>query len=453
MENIQYLTVTALTKYIKRKFDVDPHLRNIYVKGEISNFKRHTSGMMFFTVKDENARIAAIMFQNHARTLKFKPEDGMHVLIQGEVSVYEEYGQYRIYVKDMQPDGIGSLFLAFEQLKKKLAMKGMFDERYKKPLPPYPNTVGVITSPTGAAIRDIITTIRRRYPIANIMIYPALVQGENAAPSIVKAIRLANERKEADVLIVGRGGGSIEDLWPFNEEIVAKAIFESNIPIISAVGHETDTTIADLVADLRAPTPTGAAEMAVPKIDEILERILHRKIRLMQAIRRKVQAEREKLDGLERSYAFRFPQKLYEQKLEQLDRLVERKHRQMKTIVDRKTQLYRMMRQRLLLNHPQGKLQQAEKTFTETTKRLQFSFQTILKDKQKEFTGLIATLEALSPLKVMNRGYSIVYYGDEEKIVKSVHDVNKGDPLTVHVQDGTIHAKVEGRKEKENDKE
>src|SRR5690606_2508105 len=266
----------ALTKYIKRKFDFDPHLQNVYVKGEISNFKRHTSGHMYFTLKDEKARIGAVMFAQAARSLKFIPENGMNVLLNGEVSVYEPSGQYQIYVKSMEPDGIGALYVAFEQLKERLEKEGLFRKDRKQPIPPYPKTVGVVTSPTGAAIRDIITTIQRRYPIARIIIYPALVQGTQAAPSVANMIRIANERKEADVLIVGRGGGSIEELWAFNEEVVARAIYESDIPIISAVGHETDTTIADFVADLRAPTPTGAAEMAVPNWTELLERIENR---------------------------------------------------------------------------------------------------------------------------------------------------------------------------------
>lgn len=450
MKNIQYLTVTALTKYIKRKFDYDPHLQDIYLKGEISNFKRHTSGHMYFTVKDDQARIAAVMFHRQARTLKFSPENGMHVFIRGTVTVYEPGGQYQIYVNEMHPDGIGSLYLAFEQLKEKLAKEGLFNADHKRPLPPYPKTVGVVTSPTGAAIRDIITTIRRRYPIARIIIYPALVQGEQAAQSIAGAIETANDRKEADVLIVGRGGGSIEDLWPFNEEIVARAIFASDIPVISAVGHETDTTIADFVADLRAPTPTGAAELAVPKIDEILERIHHWQLRLTRTIREKVVTERKNLDRLTSSYAFRYPKRVYEQKMEQLDRILERQNRVMKYMVEQKSHLYEITKNRLVHHHPEGTYQKAKKEFSGQLQRLQYRFQSILTAKQKEFCGMLATLEALSPLKVMNRGYSIVYSGDGERIVKSVHDVTTGDPLVIHVQDGTIHTEVTDRKEKAN---
>ncbi len=284
----RYLTVNALTKYIKRKFDADPHLQDCYVKGEISNFKQHSSGHMYFTLKDDKSRLTAVMFARENRHIKFEPENGMQVLIRGDLTVYEQTGQYQIYIKEMKPDGIGELFLAYEQLKEKLTKEGLFSQEYKKALPRYPNTVGIITSPTGAAIRDILTTIKRRYPIANIILLPALVQGDQAAPSIANAISQANDNGNIDVLIVGRGGGSIEELWAFNEEIVARAIFSSKIPIISAVGHETDFTIADFVADLRAPTPTAAAELAVPHIDELIERILNRKTRLLRSMKEKI---------------------------------------------------------------------------------------------------------------------------------------------------------------------
>lgn len=324
MSNQQYLSVSALTKYIKRKFDVDPHLQNVYIKGEISNFKQHTSGHMYFTLKDEKARLLSVMFAANSKGMKFMPENGMKVLVKGDISLYEASGQYQLYVKSMAPDGVGDLYLAYEQLKKKLEAAGLFLAEHKKMIPQYPKSVGVITSPTGAALRDILTTIKRRYPIAKIIVYPALVQGNNAAKSIAKAISMANARAESDVLIVGRGGGSIEELWAFNEEIVAESIYDSDIPIISAVGHETDFTIADFVADMRAPTPTGAAELAVPHLNEILERLMNRKNRLTRSIREAVNFERTKLTRLERSYAFRYPHKMYEQKLEQLDRTKDR---------------------------------------------------------------------------------------------------------------------------------
>ncbi len=445
-DKIRYVTVSALTKYIKRKFDADPHLRDIYVKGEISNFKRHSSGHLYFTLKDSNARISAVMFLSDARNLPFEPEDGMTVLARGEISVYEPNGQYQLYVSQMQPEGIGALYLAFEQLKEKLEKEGLFREEKKKPLPPYPKTVGVVTSPTGAAIRDIITTIRRRYPIARIILYPATVQGETAAPSVARAIKTANERKEADVLIVGRGGGSIEELWAFNEEIVARAIYESDIPVISAVGHETDTTIADFVADRRAPTPTGAAELAVPNIDDIIERILNRKIRMIRAMKERYNAAAEWLNRLKKSYAFRYPERLYEQKMEQLDRTLEQLNRLLKQKYMDQQQELRLLTKRIAAKHPQHDYEQAARQFHERLKRLNRSMSGIYKLKQKEYVRVIQTLSALSPLKVMERGFSIVY-DEKDGIVKSVRDVKENELITVTVSDGKIEARVTDRKE------
>ncbi|MEM5592355.1 exodeoxyribonuclease VII large subunit [Niallia circulans] len=358
----RYLTVHALTKYIKRKFDADPHLQQVMVKGEISNFKQHSSGHMYFTLKDEKARILAVMFARNNQQMKFTPENGMKVLIKASITVYESSGQYQMYVVDMQPDGIGQLYLAYEQLKAKLEQEGLFLADHKQTIPKYPKTIGVITSPTGAAIRDIITTIKRRYPIANIQIYPALVQGETAAPSIVKAIQQANEQESPaiDVLIVGRGGGSIEELWAFNEEIVARAIYTSRIPIISAVGHETDFTIADFVADMRAPTPTGAAELAVPHIDELVERILSRQSRLIRGIKEKVELQKLRLNRIKRSYAFRYPKVLYDQKMEQLDKQTELLIRNVQRVFEQKNNQHQLIKKQLVRNHPHQYVMKAQ---------------------------------------------------------------------------------------------
>jgi len=440
------LTVQALTKYLKRKFDLDPHLQDVYVKGEISNFKRHSSGHMYFTLKDEKARIAAVMFSQSARSLKFLPENGMNVLVRGEVTVYEPSGQYQIYVKEMEPDGIGALYVAFEQLKEKLEKEGLFRKDLKKPIPSYPKTVGVITSPTGAAIRDIITTIQRRYPIARIVVYPALVQGTQAASSVAAMIKKANERKEADVLIVGRGGGSIEELWAFNEEIVARAIFASEIPIISAVGHETDTTIADFVADLRAPTPTGAAELAVPHIAELMERIQNRKIRMTKSIREKIQQGKIKLNHLERSYAFRYPKKLYHQKVENLDRLLERSNQLMKRRMNLESEKLQSFVRRLELQSPDIILKNAREKFTDQEKRLKRAVTLLYRDKQRELTRILKTLDALSPLKIMDRGYSLVY-SEKGTLIKSVSAVEEGEKVTISLYDGELSAQVMERKE------
>ena len=278
----KYLKISDLNDYIKGMFDENSFLRKIYLKGEISNFKNHTRGHLYFTLKDETSRISAVMFYNSALSLKFKPEDGMNVLVTGRISCYPAQGTYQIYVETMVMDGLGNLYIEYEKLKKKLANEGLFDVRFKKTIPKYPKKIGIITASTGAAIRDILSTIKRRYPICETILFPSLVQGASAAPEIVRQIRRANEF-DLDVLICGRGGGSIEDLWAFNEESVARAIFESKIPIISAVGHEVDYTIADFVADMRAPTPTGAAEMAVPTKKDI-ETILYEKKKQLNTI-------------------------------------------------------------------------------------------------------------------------------------------------------------------------
>jgi exodeoxyribonuclease VII large subunit len=441
MSEQRYLTVNALTKYIKRKFDADPHLQDVLVRGEISNFKQHSSGHMYFTLKDEKARILAVMFSSNNRGMKFSPDNGMKVLIKGDISLYEPSGQYQIYIKEMQTDGIGDLFLAYEQLKKKLEEEGLFSSRYKKNLPLYPRKIGIITSPTGAAIRDILTTLKRRYPIAQVLILPALVQGGQAAPSIVKAIKKANEIEDMDVLIVGRGGGSIEELWPFNEEIVARAIFESTIPIISAVGHETDFTIADFVADLRAPTPTGAAEMAVPHIDELHERILQRQSRLLRAMREKLSFQQARINRIQKSYAFRYPKKLYEQKLEQVDRLTDRLTKGTFASTVLKQEELNSLLKRLNRNHPNQLLQKEKDAFTKTQKRLVRATVNVYQQKQKEFQNVISTLDALSPLKIMERGYSLAYT-KEQTLIKKIDQVEVNDILQIQVNDGKIDCQV-----------
>jgi exodeoxyribonuclease VII large subunit len=446
MQEQKYLTVHALTKYIKRKFDVDPHLQNIFVKGEISNFKQHSSGHMYFTLKDEKARILAVMFSSHTRSMKFLPENGMKVILRGEISVYEPSGQYQIYVKEMRPDGIGDLYLAYEQLKQKLEQEGLFNVANKQAIPMFPKKVGVITSPTGAAVRDILTTIKRRFPIAKILVFPALVQGEQAASSIVRAIEKANSMADIDVLIVGRGGGSIEELWAFNEEIVARAIYTSKIPIISAVGHETDFTISDFVADLRAPTPTGAAELAVPHIDELLERVLARQARLIRVMKEKIKFKKEHLNRLKKSYAFRYPERLYEQKLEQTDRLTERLIKGTARLSMLKENQLEVIMKRLQRNHPSYLLQQSEERYAHSQKELNRSMLQIFLKKQSDHDRIQSTLHALSPLRIMERGYSIAYVKEKE-LVKSTKQIKINDTVQIKLSDGTLMCRVEDVKE------
>ncbi|MBM7620973.1 exodeoxyribonuclease VII large subunit [Bacillus tianshenii] len=450
MSDRKYLTVTALTKYIKRKFDVDPHLQDVWLKGEISNFKQHSRGHMYFTLKDQNARLQVVMFAGQNRSLAFKPEEGMKVLVRGELTVYEANGSYQMYIKEMQPDGVGSLYLAYEELKKKLSGEGLFSTEYKKPLPKYPKTVGVITSPTGAAVRDIITTLKRRYPLTRIVVIPALVQGNNAAPSIVKAIRQAHQIGGMDVLIAGRGGGSIEELWAFNEEIVAREIFASKIPIISAVGHETDFTIADFVADMRAPTPTAAAELAVPHINELMERLSDRKFRLHHSSNKLMQGYKDRLTALQKSYAFRFPKNLYVQKEQELDRMMDDLETAMKRLVEKKRDKQLQVSSLLERNHPRKQIESEMNSLKQQTKMLTQYMQQALQKKQWEFKNQLTKIDGLSPLKIMSRGYSVAYASSGE-IVKSKEQVKVGDTVKVNLQDGTLDCEVQEIKERKED--
>ena len=320
----KYLKISDLNNYIKNIFDDNPYLKKVYLRGEISNFKNHTRGHLYFTLKDDASRISAVMFYSSAVSLKFAPEDGMNVLVEGRISCYPAQGTYQIYVDKMEPDGLGNLYIEFEKLKEKLAKEGLFALEHKKAIPKIPKRVGAITASTGAAIRDIISTIKRRFPICEVILFPALVQGRDAAPDIVRQIKEADSGKyDLDVLIVGRGGGSIEDLWAFNEEIVARAIYEARVPIISAVGHEIDYTIADFVADLRAPTPTGAAEMAVPTVSEINNIINSYEIRINEFVGNLLHKSKLRLEGVTSSYILKNPLSLYEIKEQKLDNLID----------------------------------------------------------------------------------------------------------------------------------
>ncbi|MFX3674795.1 MAG: exodeoxyribonuclease VII large subunit [Paenisporosarcina sp.] len=441
MSSASYLTVKALTKYIKRKFDADPHLRNVFVKGELSNVKIHSSGHVYFTLKDDQSRMPAVLFAAQARLLKFKPESGMNVLVQGDVNVYENSGQYQLYAQHMQPDGIGELFIAYEQLKEKLQNEGLFSDSRKRPIPKFPQKIGVITATTGAAIRDITTTLNRRYPLAEVLIFPALVQGVGAAPSIVKAIQQAQNNHGIDVLIVGRGGGSIEDLWAFNEEIVARAIVDSLIPIISAVGHETDTTIADYVADLRAPTPTAAAELAVPSQIELLKHMMNRTSQLVHLMTTMLAHDKKRLNRVISSYPLSYPERLYRPFIEKLTRLQEQFERSGKNIVVKHREQYYQNVLRLQLQNPQKSLDPLRKNVQNLHERMQIATKSTLQNKGKSFGSSLRTLEALNPLTIMNRGYSISYQND--RVIKSVDEINKDEPLRISLQDGEINATIQ----------
>ena len=413
----KYITVTQLTKYIKYKIDNDPHLNEVFLKGEISNFKAHSRGHFYFTLKDEEARINAIMFSSSTKNIKFTPQDGMKVLVTGKISVFEANGGYQIYVNDMLEDGVGNLYIAYEQLKKKLEQEGLFDQRYKKPIPKIPRRVGVVTAATGAAIKDIISTIKRRWPLVEILLFPSLVQGENAAPDIVKQIK-RSEDYDIDTLIVGRGGGSIEDLWPFNEEIVARAIFECGIPVISAVGHEIDFTIADFVADLRAPTPTAAAELAVPAIPDIKNYINQLQIRLTKTMQNKIDYNKKHLTEITSRYIFTNPISIYQTKEMLFDSLIDRLKYATTSLVSKKEKKYIELKNSYIFKTP---------------------YQLIDK-KANKYLQLVSKLETLSPLETIKRGYTMTKKDD--KVITSKKDLKKKDKIEITFQDGNIEAEV-----------
>ena len=391
------ITVTQLNSYIKDKIAEDEFLNTVYIKGEISNFKHHYTGHMYFTLKDENSLVKCIMFKTYTSHLDFVPKDGMKVLILGSVSVFERDGVYQIYCRAMQEDGLGSLYKAYEKLKEDLEKEGLFDKSHKKVIPKYPNTIGVLTSQTGSVIRDIINVSTRRNPNVNIKLLPVPVQGEGAGEKIANAIRIMNEKVNPDVLIIARGGGSLEDLWPFNEEIVARAIYASEIPIISAVGHETDFTIADFVADLRAPTPSAAAELAVPDITAVKLDIEKYNNRLKMALMKKLEVMKLRYEKCMVTKAFKNPLDRIENNYVRLDNYI---------------------------------------------KLIHLGISNKYKDNKNRFINIISKLDSLSPLKTLSRGYSITQ--KEGKIIKSIDDVEKDDEIDIKLINGSIKAIVVG---------
>lgn len=462
MEVNNYLTITQLNKYLKYKFDEDVNLRCVYLKGEISNFKAHTRGHYYFTLKDEGSRINAVMFQSNAVKCKFLPMDGMKVMVTGRVTVYEATGGYQIYVEDMLEDGVGNLYIAYEQLKKKLESEGLFDKARKRKITKMPKRVGIVTASTGAAIRDILTTIKRRYPICETILFPALVQGEYAAEDIAKKIKIAQDY-DIDTLIVGRGGGSIEDLWPFNEEVVARAIYNSKIPVISAVGHEVDFTIADFVADLRAPTPTAAAELAVVDINTVWDYLNTVKNRSYNAILNIVSNKKKVLDNLRESYVLKKPNNIYEIKEQRLDMLIERIGNAINNIIDaNRIRLFKSS-ESYVLNNPKmlylNKLALYKNLYAKINKemdiiltnnktrlfRLSESYvlnnpNVLYKFKEQKLQNIISKLEVMNPMNTLKRGYAIIK--DNNKVISSIHDVKTDSKLEIKLKDGIINTKV-----------
>lgn len=438
MEKEQYLTVTALTKYLHRKFSADPYLNRVYLTGEVSNYRRRPRHQ-YFSLKDNGAKIDAVMFQSAFNRLKFELEDGMNVLVVGRVDLYEPSGNYQITIEKMEPDGVGALYQAYEQLKEKLAKEGLFSAP-KRALPYFPKRIAVITSPSGAVIRDIITTTRRRYPIAQIVLFPAVVQGEQAADSLVGRLKEVNARGDFDTIIIGRGGGSIEDLWPFNEEKVARAIFESQIPIISSVGHETDTTIADLVADVRAATPTAAAELATPVLADEILRIKQDRLRLIQSYQAMVKLREQRLHKLQHSYVFVQPNRLYEGYLQKLDNYSTKLKQVYRENILQKMRTFSEVQERLQSNSPKEKVLLSEQRVIQLQKELLNSMKNYLGIKEKRLVKVASSLDMLSPLRVMNRGFS--YVTVDGHIIKTTSDVKVGQEINLHLTDGKITAEV-----------
>lgn len=397
MQNTLVLSVSQLNRYIKMNFDADENLANIFISGEISNFTNHyRTGHLYFTLKDDSAAVRAVMFNSSAKRLKFMPEDGMKVIARGRVSVYEASGQYQLYVDDMQPDGVGALNLAYEQLKEKLQKEGLFSELHKKPLPPYPEKVGVITSPTGAAVRDIINVLGRRFPYAEIVFCPVLVQGEGAHLQLTDAVNLFNSERAADVIIIGRGGGSIEDLWEFNDEGLARAVYNSDIPVISAVGHETDFTICDFVADMRAPTPSAAAELAVPDANELQYALSALKNRMFLNVSSGIADRRSRLEYLTSKGALKSPDEMLSNRSQRLD--------------------------------------------TAFSKMLS-SYENRIGGKKVEFISAATALSKLDPMSVLMRGFAFV--SDKSgKNVYSSQALAKGDKINVRFHDGSAVCEV-----------
>ena len=415
--NNNYITISELNRYLKTKFENDTNLRMVYLKGEISNFKAHTRGHYYFTLKDETSRLNAVMFSYHTDNLKFMPCDGMKVLVVGRISVYEQTGSYQIYVENMAEDGIGNLYVAFEKLKKDLAKEGLFNPEHKKRIPRMPKKIGIVTASTGAAIRDILTTIKRRYPICETILFPALVQGNEAAADIVKKIELANTY-DIDTLIVGRGGGSLEDLWPFNEEIVARAIYNSKVPVISAVGHEIDFTIADFVADLRAPTPTAAAELAVPDTSTILNYLETAKGRSYQAINNTINNYQTRISNVANSYILKKPTAMYEILEQKLDNLIDKLNKEINIVIDNnKVRLFKSSNSYILTNPSM-----------------------LYKFKEQALLGLTEKLEVLNPISTLNRGYGIIK--KDNVVVSSITNVKDNDDIVINLKDGNIYSKV-----------
>ena len=443
----KYLSVTTLTKYLKMKFDKDPYLERVYLTGQVSNFRKRPTHQ-YFSLKDDHAVIQATIWSGIYQKLGFDLEEGMKINVIGRVQVYEPSGSYSIIIEKAEPDGVGALAIQFEQLKKKLTEEGLFQERFKQPLPQFPKRIGVVTSRSGAVIRDIITTVSRRFPGVDILLYPTKVQGDGAAEEIARNIARANLREDLDVLIIGRGGGSIEDLWAFNEEIVVRAIFESRLPVISSVGHETDVTLADFVADRRAATPTAAAELATPvtKLD-LLTHLQNQEKRMATAVQNVLSKKKEALKKCSQSVIFRQPERLYDGYLQRLDQLQLRLKQSLRTRISDNKQLVQARTHRLVQLSPVTKIQRYQDRLGQLDKLLRSQMALVYDAKVAEVKRLSEALMMLDTSRIVARGYAIVK--KEESVIDSVESLKKKDQVTLLMRDGQVELEVKDVKTKE----
>lgn len=443
----KYLSVTTLTKYLKMKFDKDPYLERVYLTGQVSNFRKRPTHQ-YFSLKDDHAVIQATIWSGIYQKLGFDLEEGMKINVIGRVQVYEPSGSYSIIIEKAEPDGVGALAIQFEQLKKKLTEEGLFQERFKQALPQFSKRIGVVTSRSGAVIRDIITTVSRRFPGVDILLYPTKVQGEGAAEEIARNVARANQRDDLDLLIIGRGGGSIEDLWAFNEEIVVRAIFESRLPVISSVGHETDVTLADFVADRRAATPTAAAELATPvtKLD-VLAHLQNQEKRIATAVRNVLSKKQETLKKCSQSVIFRQPERLYDGYLQRLDQLQLRLKQSLRTRISDNKQLVQARTHQLVQLSPVTKIQRYQDRLGQLDKLLGSQMALVYDAKVAEAKRLSEALLMLDTSRIVARGYAIVK--KEESIVDSVESLKKKDQVTLLMRDGQVELEVKDVKTKE----
>ena len=443
----EYLSVSTLTKYLKMKFERDPYLERVYLTGQVSNFRRRPNHQ-YFSLKDEKAVIQVTIWSGVYQKLGFELEEGMKINVIGRVQLYEPSGSYSIIIEKAEPDGIGALAIQFEQLKKKLGEEGLFQEKFKQALPQFPKKIGVVTSLSGAVIRDIITTVSRRFPGVEIVLYPTKVQGDGAAAQVADHIRLANERSDLDVLIIGRGGGSIEDLWAFNEEETVRAIFESRIPVISSVGHETDTTLADFVADRRAATPTAAAELATPvtKLD-LLGHLQQQENRMSRAIYNRLSYYRERLNKLTQSVIFRQPERLYDVHLQKLDQLNLRLKQKIREYYSEEQQRVKILQHRLEALNPLSRVQRFQEQTAQLERLLRSNMAVIYDNKVAQVRRLSEALLMLDTSRIVARGYAIVQ--KNQKVVESSAGIEEKDELTLLMRDGQLEVEVKHVQRKE----